>query len=153
MKKIIQSLFAATALAAICFTSSSFSSPKGGEGFEIFLDNQLLIQHFGSKINEPTKLVLDPRFPNDQLTIKYYHCGQVGKSRDITIKDGQNRILKEWQFGDGSATSAEMNCPVRDILALQKVTPGNLNLYYSSTELPNGRLLTSIAVKGGAVEP
>ena len=66
--------------------------------------------------------------------IKYHHCGQVGKSRSITIKDGQNKILKEWHFADVSKTDAAMTCKVKDIPGLKK---GNgtitLNLYYSSS--------------------
>jgi hypothetical protein len=71
----------------------------------------------------------------------------VGKNRSLTIKDGQNKILKEWHFADGSAGKAAMSCKVKDIIGLKK---GNgsvtLNLYYSSTELPKGRQLASLVV-------
>ncbi|MEI9912962.1 MAG: hypothetical protein WDO71_26965 [Bacteroidota bacterium] len=37
-----------------------------------------------------------------------------------------------------------MACKVKDILTLQKSNPGKLGLYYSSSELPKGRLLATI---------
>jgi len=150
MKKIIQSLLAGIALLAICFGSSSFTVTKGGEGFQIYLNNKLLVQRFGNEINNPIKIELDQRFASEQLSVKYFHCGRLGSDRDITIRDKQNRILKEWHFGDGSATAAMMNCPVKDIIEVQHETTGLMNLFYKSNELPNGRVLTSIVVTNNA---
>ena len=145
MKTIHKKIMAITALLGICFTLYSFSPRWGGDGFEIYLNNKLLLQQFGNQMDHVKTLQLDQSFYNDQLSVRYYHCGRVGKNRDITIKDGQNKILKEWRFNDGAGNSAAMNCPVKDILSLQKGNSNNtLSLYYSSNELPNGRLLVTI---------
>jgi hypothetical protein len=37
-----------------------------------------------------------------------------------------------------------MTVPVKDILSLKKGNDNTLKLYYSSNELPNGRLLVTI---------
>ncbi|MFI5133349.1 MAG: hypothetical protein ACHQEB_03380 [Chitinophagales bacterium] len=134
-------------MVALCATLFSFAGKMGGEGFEIYLNNKLVLQQFGSQVSNVKSLQLDQRFLNDQLSVKYYHCGQAGKNRSISIKDGQNKILKEWRFADAPASDAAMICPVKDILNLRKVTTSTtFNLYYSSKELPNGRLLTSIVL-------
>jgi hypothetical protein len=150
MTKMIISMKALTIMAAVAISATlfSFSGKKGGEGFEIFLNNKLLLQQFGSKTNEIKSIQLDQRFSNDQLVVKYHHCGQVGKNRSITIKDAQNKILKEWKFANVSAaglsaSDAAMAFKVKDILGLH---PGKLNLYYSSTELPKGKLLVTLIV-------
>ena len=137
------------ALVATSIIFSSFSANKGGEGFEIFLNNKLVLQQFGSQMNTVKSIQLPQRFSDDQLVIKYHHCGQVGKNRSITIKDEKNKILKEWKFANMSSANlsisdAAMACKVKDILSLQKSNPGKLNLYYSSNELPAGRLLATI---------
>jgi len=128
----------------------SFTGNRGGEGFEIYLNSKLVLQQFGSQLNNVKSIQLDQNSPTDELTIKYHHCGQVGKNRSITIRDGQNKILKEWHFADVSKGSAAMSCYVKDIVGLKK---GNgtitLNLYYSSTELPKGRQLASLVVASG----
>ena len=131
------------AFVAICVTLFSFSPKPGGEGFEISLNNKVVLQQFGSQMDAVKSMSLNQGSYNDQLTIKYHHCGKVGKNRVVTIKDGQNKILKEWHFADASTPVAAMAINVKDILALQK---GNsrVNLYYSSSELPKGRLLTTI---------
>lgn len=137
------------ALVTISTIFSSFSSKKGGEGFEIFLNNKLVLQQFGNQMNTIKSIQLDHRFLDEQLVIKYHHCGQIGKNRIVVIKDAQNKILKEWKFANASAaslsvTDAAMACKVKDILTLQKSNPGKLGLYYSSSELPKGRLLATI---------
>lgn len=151
MTHIIAKMKAITLLVLVSISGilSSFSEKKGGEGFEIYLNNNLLLQQFGSQMNNVKNILLDNRFSNDQLVIKYYHCGQTGKNRSITVMDGQNKILKEWRFANITAANltisdAAMTCTVKDILSLQKSSPGKLSLYYSSSELPKGRILANI---------
>ncbi len=123
-------------------TIFSNKSNFGGEGFEVYLNNKLVLQQFGKDINTVKSLQLDQRASNGQLAIRYFHCGQPGKSRVVTIKDEQNVVLKEWRFGDTKDAAAKLCCNVKDILALPKLKAGQkVNLYYSSAELPNGRLL------------
>jgi hypothetical protein len=152
MKTIKKSAAMASVMLSVCFTLLSFTSNKGGEGFEIYLNKKLVLQQYGSDVNAVKSLQLDQRSANDELTIKYHHCGRVGKSRSITIKDGQNKILKEWHFADVATASAAMSCKVKDILGLKKANgPVTLNLYYSSSELPKGRQLASIVVESKTV--
>ena len=141
MKSIISKTMSVVAIGAMLL---SFSPKPGGEGFEISLNNKILIQRYGSDINAVNSLQLNQTASNDQLIIKYHHCGRVGKNRIVTIKDGQNKVLKEFRYADVVTPVAAMSLPVKDILGLKKGNNSILKLYYSSTELPNGRLLTSI---------
>jgi hypothetical protein len=141
MKSIISKALSLVALSA---TLLSFSPKPGGEGFEITLNNKLLLQRFGNDLNTVQSLQLSQLSANDQLTVKYFHCGKTGKNRVITIRDGQNKMLKEFHYADPSTTSAGMALPVKDVLSLKKGSSVTLKLYYSSTELPNGRMLTSL---------
>ena len=130
-------------LVACCAALFSFSSRKGGDSFEIYVNNKLVLQQYVMRNEGVKNLSLQQSNYNDQLRINYSHCGQVGKDRVITIKDGQNRALKQWRFADAAGTERSMTCKVKDIIDLKK---GNtvLQLYYSSRELPGGRLLASI---------
>ena len=141
MKSIISKTMSLVAIAA---TLLSFSPKPGGEGFEISLNNKVLIQRYGSDINAVNSLQLNQSASGDQLIIKYHHCGRVGKNRIVTIKDGQNNVLKEFRYADVATPVAAMSLPVKDILSLKKGSVNTLKLYYSSTELPNGRLLANI---------
>ncbi len=129
---------------ALCAILFSFSTNKGGEGFEISLNNKVVLQQYGSDLKTVKTLKLDHAADNDQLSIRYHHCGRVGKNRTITIKDGQDKVLKQWNFTDASNAAASMSCKVKDILGLRNGKNTILKLYYSSSELPKGRLLTSI---------
>ncbi len=142
MKSIIINSVAFVAVAA---TILSFA-PKGGEGFEISLNNKVLIQKYGPNINDVNSLQLDQSSFNGQLSVSYHHCGRVGKNRVLCIKDGQNKVMKEWRFADTPETVAVMKCDVKDILGLKKGNANFFKLYYSSGELPNGRLLTCIVL-------
>jgi len=130
-------------------------SDFGGEGFEVYLNNKLVLQQFGEKMNSVKSIELDQSASNGQLAIRYFHCGQPGKSRVVTIKDEQNVVLKEWRFGDTKDVSAKLCCNVKDILSLPKIKAGKkVNLYYTSTELPKGRLLAILTtVKNNAAQP
>ena len=133
---------AALALAAVLFSFSRDNA--GGEGFEIYLNNKVVLQQYGNDMNKVKTLNLDNAADNDQLAIRYHHCGRVGKNRTVIIRDGQDNILKEWKFSDVSDAAARMTCKVKEIRDLQTGKDKTLKLYYSSSELPKGRLLTSI---------
>ena len=143
MKSIISKTMA---FVAICATLFSFSPKPGGEGFEISLNNKVVLQQFGSQMDAVKSLALNQSTYNDQLTIKYHHCGKVGKNRVVTVKDGQNKILKEWHFADAATPVAAMAVNVKDILSLKKGNSNTLKLYYSSSELPGGRELATISM-------
>lgn len=141
MKSIISKTLA---LVAICTALFSFSHKPGGEGFEIYLNNKVILQQYGSDMNQVKSLQLNQASPDDKLTIKYHHCGRIGKNRVVTIKDGQNNVLKEFRYADAATPVAAMSLPVKDMLDLKKGSSPALKLYYSSSELPNGRMLVSI---------
>ncbi len=146
MKSIISKT---TVLVAICTTLFSFSTKPGGEGFEIYLNNKVVLQQYGGDMNTVKSLQLKSSSTTDKLTIKYHHCGKVGKNRVITIKDGQNKVLKEFRYTDAATPVSAMAINVKDILSLKKVSSSTLKLFYSSSELPNGRVLASINTTGG----
>jgi hypothetical protein len=148
MKQFIGKLRFMAVLSAVA-ALFSFST-TGGEGFEVFLDKKLILQQFGKQMDNVKTIKLDQSFSEQQLVVKYHHCGQVGKNRSITIRDSKNKVLKEWKYANTNAANmvlsdAAMKCRVKDIVGLQKSNPGILNLYYYSSELPKGRLLLSIS--------
>jgi hypothetical protein len=146
-------VFKSLALIAVCAVLFSFSSrPAGGEGFEIYLNNRLVLEKFGNNMNTVNTLNLEKANDDDVLSVRYHHCGRVGKSRTITIKDAQDKVLKEWKFDDVTDVASRISCKVKDILGLRKGKDNTLKLYYSSSELPKGRLLASIAAQKGVAK-
>jgi hypothetical protein len=138
MKKIISN---ALALITVCTFLFSFTPKPGGEGFEIYLNNKVMIQKFGTEINTVQSLSLNNSSPDDKLTIKYHHCGRVGKNRIVTIKDAQNKSLKEFHYADATSSVSSMLVNVKEIISLKKGNNNTLKLLYSSTEIPAGRVL------------
>ena len=131
---------------ATCAMLFSFSTGSGGEGFEIYLNNKVVLQQFGSNMTTVKTLKLDQASANDEISVSYHHCGKVGKNRIITIKDEQDKVLKQWKFSDVSDAADRMTCKVKDILGLKNGKSSLLKLYYSSSELPKERQLASISV-------
>ena len=149
MKSIISKTCAVIAVAATLLSFST-SSPTGGEGFEIFLNGKKVLQQFGKDMNTVKTLELDQSSPRDKLTIRYYHCGKIGKNRYVTIKDAQDRQIKVWRYKDPQTASGEMSCHVQDILSLKKGNNNIFKLYYSSSELPEGRQLAAVSFGGSS---
>ena len=141
-------------LCVLCLSLFSFSSKMGGDSFEIYLNSKRILQQFVSHSSTVTSFQLDQRNSNEQMDVYYRHCGQVGTDRDIQVKDAQNHLLKEWHFADVTDSRAPMSFKVNDILNLQKKNnPGKVNLYYSSKQLPGGRLLASIILTNDKSNP
>ena len=133
------------------FTLKTAETFFGGEGFEVYLDNKLILQQFGKDLDVVKTVQFDQNASKGELAIRYYHCGQAGKSRTVTIKDEQNVVLKQWKFGD---EGTKLCCNMKDVFALPKIKAGKkVNLYYSSAELPNGRLLAVLMSNSNAVQP
>lgn len=132
---------------AICAVLFSFSSgPGGGEGFEIYLNDKVVLQQFGSNMNTVKTLKLEQASANDEISVKYHHCGRVGKNRVITIKDEQDKVLKQWKFSDVPNAADRMTCKVKDIMSLKIGKSNTLKLYYSSSELVKERQIAAISV-------
>lgn len=134
------------AVVTLAATLLSFSDKFGGEGFEISVKDKIVLRQYGSDMKDVKSLQLDKLSVNDQLTIRYHHCGRVGKNRIVSIKDGANRIVKEWRFEDVPAPVAAMSCNIKDIFELRQSKGNVFKLCYSSSELPNGRVLTNLVV-------
>ena len=122
-------------------------TPLGGEGFEIYLNDKVVLRQYGADMNKMQQLKLTGAAAEDNLVVKYHHCGKVGKNRVIAIKDANNKTLKEWRFADVTTPFSAMQCKVKDIVSLGKKEVTELRLYYTSSELPAGRQLTSIVVE------
>lgn len=137
-------------LAALTILSSSRPSP-GGEGFEIYVNGKVVLQRFGSDMNKPHTLRFASGTENDEISIRYYHCGKTGKNRLLTVKDEQDKVLREIRFSDAENAASGMKCRVSDIINLKRGNNRSLKLYYSSSELPEGRLLVSIVSSGTTV--
>lgn len=138
----MKSLFSKSLLLLATLVSlSAFTHRPGGEGFEIFLGQQLMVQRFGNDMNAVQPLSLQNQ-PGSQLFIKYYHCGTSGTSRVITVKNSSRETLHQFRFPDSRAASGVMMLPVAQLYAVAGKNAGGLELYYSSAQLKEPRLLT-----------
>jgi hypothetical protein len=152
-------LFGTMVMLCVVLFSFSFKTAEsifGGEGFEVYLNNKVILQQYGNDMNTTKIIRFDQAAGNGELAIRYYHCGQPGKGRVVTIKDEHNVVLKEWKFGDAKDASAKVSCNMKDIFALPRLKDGKkVNLYYSSDQLPNGRLLAILttANKSNTTQP
>jgi hypothetical protein len=127
-----------------CAALFSFTSKFGADSFEIWLNGKRVLQQYVHVAKGVQTLQLTQASDNDKLDIYYSHCGQTGKNRYITIKDEKDRPLKAWKFADANGSNKAMSFKLKDILSLKKNKDSKLNVFYSSQELPDGRLLAII---------
>ena len=131
-------------LLATCTALFSFALLPGGDHYEVYLDDRQMINEYVHAQKAVPSLNLDARM-GQRISINYSHCGVVGTARHISIKDNQNNVLKEWHYTDAAGPKSPMICLVKDIVALRK-DKAPLNLYYSSKEIPNGKLLATLVL-------
>jgi len=129
-------------LVALSLTLFSFKPDWGGDSFTIYLNNKQVLQQFLHIDKTVKSLNLQSADYNDELRINFSHCGEVGKSRVLTIKDQKGNILKQLRFEDGNAS---MTFKVKDIINADK-NSNTLQLFYSSVEMPKGQVLAAIVL-------
>jgi len=133
-------------LVILCVGLFSFSNNRGGDSFEIWLNGKMMLQQFVHVSSAVQTLHLNVASANDKVDIYYRHCGQVGTDRYITIKDDNDRPLKVWKFADASGNNPAMSIKLKDISGLKKSKDSKLNIFYSSNELPKGKVLATLDV-------
>lgn len=151
MKKIISAYAFTLRLIGVvlCATLFSFTNDFGGDTYEIHLNNKLLLRQMVLKQASVADISLHPKTDQGQLSVYYSHCGVTGKGRSISIRDDGHQILKEWSYANATTTHSSMNFTMKELAALHR--PGRkLNLFYSSTELPEGKLLAHIVLSSVA---
>jgi len=137
------------ALTIIIVCLQAFTAKAGGESFEIYLNNKLIMRQAVSQSLTLQSLQLDKANKNDQLVIYYNHCGTTGKNRTIAIKDDKGNTIKEWKFADATGSNKGMTIPVKDLLQFEKnYSQVNLNLVYFAEQLPKGRALSALQYTG-----
>lgn len=133
--------------AIICL--QAFTAKAGGESFEIYLNNKLILRQAVTQSLTLQSLQLDKANKDDELIIYYNHCGTTGKNRTIAIKDDKGNTIKEWKFADATGSSKGMTILVKDLLQLEKnYSHAGLNIVYSSQQLPKGRALSALQFTG-----
>ena len=129
----------------------SFSTPFGGEGFEVYLGSKLLSRHFGSSTVPNKTIPIATSQAAEEFTVKYYHCGQPGTNRVITVRNSAGKQVKQWQYGNAKRADAGMSCPVKELLELQLTNPGILGIYYSSNEVKPEKKVFSVTPAAAVV--
>ena len=141
-KKVPESCWTA---AKHLLTLFSYSPKMGGESFSIYINNSLVVEQFVSMKAAVKSIQLNKYAANDEISVRYNHCGRPGNERKIALKDNQGKTLKEWQFQNGQSVKDRMSFKIKEVLAFQPKSGGNnLKLYYYSKELPAGKLLADI---------
>jgi hypothetical protein len=154
MKKIKNNIILATCLVAVFSGALLSFTPiaPGGDSFKVYLNDKLVLEQYVHGMKTVPNLKLVQSSVNDKIDVYYSHCGKGGKSRYITIQNGKNQPLKVWQFGDSKGTDNAMSFKLNEIAALQqKASDKELQLFYSSKELPEGRELANLAIENSSL--
>jgi hypothetical protein len=149
MKKSMSTLFANTLvlIAIFCSVNVFADHGTGGEHFEVYLNDKLILQQGITPTFRASALPLDNLTASDKLVIHYRQChGVVAKGRSVSIKDEKGKVLKEWKFADSDDTA--MIISGNDILQLKKQYPkAEFKLCYTSTQFSENRTLAALEFK------
>ncbi len=139
-KNLYASLGILLTMMVVAPTLSSFKAVRGGEGFEVYLNNKLVAQHFGKELTRQASLQLDPSFASQELKVIYHHCGQNGKNRQLVVRNEAKQVVHTWKFADGNKPASPMVIRLDELAAYKNAKSGlRWTLHYTSTELPAGR--------------
>lgn len=124
-------LFVAIATVTLC----SFAFVPGGASYEVYLNNERVIkEHLYGQKEAPPTLPLNMRTAQDELSVTFNNCGKIDTGRKISLKDEQEKTLKEWSFSDSPDIKNKMVIRVSEITGF-KQQHSRAKLVYSSREL------------------
>jgi len=129
---------AAMLMVVFIFFQSFF---KGGEYYKVLLNGRVVAEQYLTRPVALKTLSLNSSNQNDQLSFYYSHCGRTGSNRSIALKNVSGKVLKEWKFDN--TNSQEMQVPVKEVLQASSKN-STASIYYSSKELPAGRMLITL---------
>jgi hypothetical protein len=149
MKKYsVLSTIMCVTIAVLSFSFFSFTDKKGGDVFEIYLNGKQIHQQFVHADNSTKTLQLSAINANDKIEVFYSHCGLTGKNRVLIVRNEKNELIKEFKFADVNSKRSLMSFYWKDV---SKNKAAKLNLYYSSKELPESKLLASLIWNTGSI--
>ena len=123
------------------FVLCSFAWRGGGDVFAIYYNGKQVHRQFVHIDQSVKALQLQASGENDKIEVLYSHCGQPGTNRTLALRNAQNELIKELKFGNGESDHSLMTFYPGKILKAKNL---KINLYYTSTELPEGKLLATI---------
>ena len=120
----------------------AFTDKKGGDVFQLFLNEKQVHQQFVRADNSVKKLHLSSVNGNDNIGVMYSHCGYAGKGRVITLRNEKEEVIRTLKFPDVANNQARMNFSIKELMKFKSNT---MRLYYSSKELSTAKLLATIS--------
>lgn len=127
-----------------CSFLFSFSGKWGGDVFAVFLNGKQVHQQAVYADKSVKTLTLPAGRASDKIEMYYSHCGKPGHNRVITVRNEKNALIRKLHFGNGKDHHSLMGFTRKDLGA--KDTE-QMQLYYSSEELPHEMLLARIVWK------
>lgn len=137
----MKTLLVATAM----FVALSSFVLMGAHSFAIEVDGRQVAEQYVMPDKQTPRIVLNPA-ENRELTVKYSECGRTVQSRAITVKDSNDKVVKEWKFEGAAAGFKDvMKVSVKELASLK--SSGALKLFYSSNDFPKGQLVANLEIK------
>ena len=122
----------------------SFTVVPGGASYEVYLNNQLVMkEHLHGRKEVPALPLSITSTSQDELSVTFNNCGKIDTSRKISLKNEQDKTIKEWTFTDSPDLKNQMRIKVSDITAF-KNKHSSTKLVYSSRELRDGIHLVNL---------
>lgn len=138
----------AIGLLVFLISFAAISAKAGGDGYEIYLNNKLILKQYQGQTLSLTSLVLSQANVNDKIVICYTRCNvpdKSGKTRSITIKDNNGNVLRVWTFNNLAEDKGTMSIPVREILDLQKKSGEKpISIFYAAQDHAPTQILPSL---------
>lgn len=147
MKTNIQ--FKIVMVLALCAMLSAFA-PFGAHNFQVFLDDTKVADQYVDRNSIIPKITIDPAENYKKLVVKYNECNRPVTTRTMTLKDNDDKVLKEINF-EGTSRGLEnpMSLDVKDIVGLKPKSSSTMKLYYSSNDFRQGQLVATLVIGPG----
>jgi hypothetical protein len=133
--------FVFLSLLVLCTSFFSFTTNRGGDVLQIFLNGRQVHQQFVHADKSVKTLHFASLSENDRIEVFYSHCGYAGKSRVLFFKNEKDEVMKEMKYPDAAGNQRFMPFYRKN---LPKDNSGTVKLYYSAKELPSAMWIATL---------
>jgi hypothetical protein len=140
-------MFLAVATVALC----SFDLVPGAASYEVYLNNKSVIKEYLSGQKEAPTIPLNTSTAKDELSVTFNNCGKIDTGRKISLKDEQDKTLKEWSFSDSPDIKNKMVIRVSEITGFRQ-KHSTAKLVYSSREFSTDAHLITLQLSNATAK-
>lgn len=121
----------------------SFTLRPGGYSYTLHLNSKVVGEHYLTSSFQTPTLALTNQNLTGTLSVYFNECGQIGQDRKLSLRNAEQKILKEWSFANSTTKHDAMEVNLKEVSGL--LNSGKVGIYYASERLNKPQIMAYLS--------